>query len=171
MKAEADAKQIFFYYACNTFFMAHDGAYEEYKRYGISEAQEKEWRREYIALWISRLEVDDLTPVDHFSNAWASEALPVLMEMGDKGDSYAKLWYANAIWHLADGSNCDMTLRWKARNVATDLWQSLQTERIVLTQGHKEHIRPFLWAVHASTPEEYVRFYASRQLKSAQKPR
>ena len=98
MKDEVDVRRIFFDYACNGFFMAHDGVYEEYKRYGISEAQEKEWRREYVALWVSRLEIDDLMPVDRLRDAWAGEALPALMEMADRGDSYAKLWYANAIW-------------------------------------------------------------------------
>jgi hypothetical protein len=166
---EADAKRMFFDYACNTFFMLHDGDYEEYKEYGISEAQEKGWRREYIALWVSRLEVDDLTPVDRLRNAWASEALPALIKMADKGDGYAKLWYANAVWHLADGSNCDMALRQEARKAAVGLWQSLQAGYIELTQAHKEHVRQYLWAFHASTPEEYVRIYASRQLKSAQK--
>lgn len=169
MKDEAEAKKMYFDYACNIFFMLHDGDYEEYKEYGINEAQEKEWRHEYIALWVSRLEVDDLTPVDRLSNAWASEALPAIMEMADQGDSYAKLWYANAIWHLADGSNCDTISRWKARKAAIDLWQSLQTECIVLTQRHNNHIRPYLWAFHASAPEEYVRSYARQQLKSAPK--
>jgi hypothetical protein len=168
MKDEADAKRMFFEYACNSFFMSHDGVYEEFKRYGISEAQEKEWRREYIVQWIGRLEVDDLTPVNRLHDAWASEALPALIEMASKGDSYAKLWYANAIWHLANGSDCSMILRWKARKAAIDLWQLLQAECIELTQAHKEHIRQYLWAFHASIPEEYVRIYASRQLKSAQ---
>ena len=55
MKDEADAKRMFFDYACNSFFMSHDGVYEEYKRYGISEAQEKERCREYIALEYMRI--------------------------------------------------------------------------------------------------------------------
>ena len=165
---EADAKRMYFEYACHTFFMANDGVYDEYKKFGISEVQEKEWRREYIELWVSRLEVDDLTPVDRLRGAWAGEALPPLIELADRGDSYAKLWYANAIWQLANGTNIDMTLRWQARKVAVDLWQSLQTERIELTKSHEEHVRQCQGAFHASTPEEYVRIYASRQLKSAQ---
>jgi hypothetical protein len=164
---EADAKHMYFEYACRTFFMANDGVYDEYMKFGISEAQEKEWRREYIALWVSRLEIDDLTPVDQLRNAWAGEALPALIEMADKGDSYSKLWYATAIWQLANGTNIDMTLRWRARKVAVDLWQSLQTDRVELTEGHRAHIASYLPAIQASTPEEYIRRYARQKLESS----
>ena len=45
------AKKMFFDYACHTFFMQNDGVLEEYKKFGISESQETEWRREYISFW------------------------------------------------------------------------------------------------------------------------
>ncbi|CAG0934793.1 hypothetical protein TFLX_03669 [Thermoflexales bacterium] len=162
---------MFFDYACNTFFMSHDGVYEDYKCYDISDAQEKEWRREYIALWISRLGVDDLTHVDRLCDAWADEALPALMEMAAKGDSYAKLWYANAIWQLADGSSCDMLVRWKARRVANALWQSLLTEDIELTESHKVHIASLLPALQSSAPDEYIQRYARQRLESMHHPK
>ncbi len=95
-QSEEPAKKMFFDYACNTFFMAHDGVLEGYKLFGISEAQEAEWRREYIAFWTSQLSTDDLTAVDQLRNAWAGEALPDLIRVADTGDGYAKLWYANA---------------------------------------------------------------------------
>ena len=56
----------------------------------------------------------ELIAVDKLSNAWAVEAIPALIEMADKGDSYAKLWYANALWRLAGGaSGISVTMRKK----------------------------------------------------------
>jgi hypothetical protein len=58
MKAEeetVDAKYMFFDFAY-THSSRRTMAFIRFKRQGASDAQEKEWRRAYIALWVSRLE-------------------------------------------------------------------------------------------------------------------
>ena len=113
------------------------GLGEEYKKYGISENQEQEWYREYIEFWVNQLSVDDLTPVNRLSDAWAGEALPDLIKMADQGDSYAKLWYANAIWDIAKGVSVSGSLRRQARNTSINLWQSIVQGSIEVSENHK----------------------------------
>ncbi len=53
------AKELFFHYGCNKGMMVR-GSYEssdckEYLTYGISEAQEAEWREAYIEYWRRQL--------------------------------------------------------------------------------------------------------------------
>jgi hypothetical protein len=70
------------------FFIDHDGRDTEYAAYGISKEEEAEWRKEYIALWVSRLSAEDLTAVNRLCDAWAVEALPNLMKHSDEGDDF-----------------------------------------------------------------------------------
>jgi hypothetical protein len=161
------AKKIFFDYACNTFYMAHDGELEEYKKIGVSAAQEAEWRREYISFWVSQLSIDDLTAVNRLGETWAGEALPDLIKMAGQGDGYAKLWYANAIWKLANGASISATMRDQAIKTAINLWQSLVQRPIELSDNHKAEISPNMKPLDASTPEEYVLNYAKRKLAEA----
>lgn len=161
------AKKLFIDYACNHFYMDRDGAGIEYDKYGISEAEEKKWRREYISFWVNQLSTDDLTAVDKLSDAKATEALPALIEMADKGDSYAKLRYANAIWCITTSG---AYVRPKAEKAAIDLWQSLVQGAIEISENHKTDIsRSSMKNLEASTPEEYVLDYAVRQLERVKK--
>ena len=41
------AKEMFFYYGCSHFFMAHEGDYEKYKKFNISKEQEIQWVSEF----------------------------------------------------------------------------------------------------------------------------
>lgn len=161
------AKKIFFDYACRHFHIDRDGLGEEYKRFGISKAQEKEWRREYIDFWVSQLSIDDMTPVNRLSDAWATEALPDLIKMADKGDSYAKLWYAIAIWKLAEAIRISVPLQEQARKTAINLWQSIVQGPIELSNNHKTTIIRSMKSLDTSTPEEYVLNYANRRLVAA----
>jgi hypothetical protein len=161
------AKGMFFEYACNTFFMNNDGVLNDYLRFGISPAQENEWRQEYISFWVNQLSVDDLTAVDKLRDAEAGESLPSLMAMAREGDGYAKLWYANAIWQLANRANISKELRIQACQVAINLWQDLVEQKFDITEDHKGKIFPYLRALDASTPEEYVINYARHRLREA----
>jgi hypothetical protein len=166
--SEQQAKEMYFEYACNAFYMDHDGVYQQYKSFGISEAQEAAWRREYIVFWIDRLSTDDLTAVNKLRDAWASEALPELIKIADTGDDYAALWYANAIWRLACGTTISTAMQGLAIQTATRLWQSLTQRPIKISASHQALIAPYMWALKASTPQEYVRNYARGQLAEAE---
>ncbi len=158
---------MFFEFACNTFFMAQDGVLEQYKKFGVSKAREEEWRREYISFWVGQLSTDDLKAVDRLRDAGASEALPSLIRMARKGDSYSKLWYGNAIWALANGASLSGSMREEAINAAIAVWQLLVEQAIELSDNHKAQVLPHLRSLDASTPEEYVLNYAKRQLTAA----
>lgn len=161
----AEAKQLFFYYACNHFFMDHDGAGERYRKFSVSPAQEKEWRQEYIAFWLSKLSTDDLEPLDKLGDAWAHEVLPQLIALADKGDGYAKLWFANTIWQLTQSGETPRELIEQGRDLALNLWRSLVDKPVVLSQSHSEKITPLAQqALGASTPKEYITNYAKRKL-------
>lgn len=158
------AKKIFFDYACNHFYMERDGVGKEYENFGVSEAEEKEWRREYISFWVSQLSIDDLTAVDKLYYAWAVEAVPALIKMADKGDSYAKLWYANALWHISDSSRISVTMREDARRTAINLWQTIVQQPVELSENHRAKIISYK---SSSSPEKYVLNYAKSNLENA----
>ncbi|MDY0020665.1 MAG: hypothetical protein RBT47_11765 [Anaerolineae bacterium] len=160
-----EAKKLFFEFACNHFYMDHDGMGETYAQFDVSEAEEAQWRQEYIALWVSRLSTEDLTAVNSLTSAWAGEALPALIAMADKGDSYARLWYANALWDLATGISTAAETHEQAIQTAVRLWRSLSQGPIELSESHRAMITPSsMNYLEAATPEEYVRNYAKRRL-------
>lgn len=161
------AKKLFFEYSCNQFFMIHDGVYQEFKRYGIRQEQEIEWRNEYISYWEGQLSLDDLHPVDQLVNTMAVESIPYLIKLVGKGDGYAKLWYANALWKLCDSENAPRELRKQGKQKSIEIWQELSKQPIgEITENHKKKIMPFVFAMDASTPEEYVHNYARKQMES-----
>jgi len=158
------AKKLFFEYACNHFYMAHDGIEQEYRQFAVSPAEEEEWRREYVALWVSRLSPTDLTAVNRLTAARAGEALPALLAVAEQGDAFARLWYANALWDLATTVVSPAEVQRQAFRTAIDLWESLLREPIDLTAAHRAEIWPNVVWLEATTPEEYVQNYARRQL-------
>lgn len=106
--------------------MFHNGESEKYKKYRINKRQEKVWRKEFFVHWISRPEPNDLTALKRLENAGAMEALSEIIFQADKGDGYAKLRYADAIWSIAD-------IPWyfkrkQALVTAINLWKSLVEE-------------------------------------------
>lgn len=165
------AKKIFFDFACNHFYMQRDGVEEEYERFGITSKEEAEWRKEYIEFWVERLSVDDLQPVNRITEASAGEALPDLLKMADKGDSYAKLRYSNAIWQLAMGADISLALKNQTAKMSVRLWQSIVEEPFQLTEKHQEEISALLnkykSLTNASTPQEYILNYAKSKLAEA----
>ena len=174
------AKRIFYYYACNHFFLDRDDMREEYEEYGITKAQEREWTAEYISFWTDRLSPEDLTAVDRLHQADAWEALPALMKMAPRGDSYAQLWYGNAIWGIAWSGQTTLSFRPRkdrarlekmykeAATVSIGLWRHLTTGKITISDEHRAKIAPYVAFLRATTPEGYVVNYAKDKLAEAE---
>lgn len=160
------ARQMFFEYSCSQYFMIHDGVYQEFKKFGIRYEQELEWRKEYILHWESQLSLENLQPVEKLENAMAIESISNLINLAKKGDGYAKLWYANALWKLCNTENELTDLQKQGKQMSIEIWQELSQQPISeISESHKKKIMPFLFAMSASTSEEYVRNYAKQQLE------
>jgi hypothetical protein len=165
----AEAKKMFFDYCCNHFFMNHNDELDKYRKYRISKRQEKLWCKEFNAYWISRLTPNDLTALHQLENAGAIEALPEIISQADKGDGYAKLRYADAIWWIAD-------IPWYfkrklALDTAIRLWKSLVEKPFEITEAHRAEISGYLDFLKLKTPEEYVVTFAKRNLREKAKMR
>ena len=160
------AKEIFFENNCHQTTMIREGVYEEFKKYGGNYELQQKWRKEFISYWVGELSTEDLTPVDRLHFAWGEEALPELIEMSQKGDGYSRLWYANAIWDLTKSETVSEDTRKKGEETAIRIWEDLVNNPIEnLSEGHKKTTTPALFALGASTPEEYVVNYAKSQLQ------
>jgi hypothetical protein len=134
------AKEIFFQYSCNHFFLDRDVDAEEYKKFDVSNEQENKWIREYVSHWISKLSVDDFQAVDNLRATSAGEALPEMFRISELGDSFTKLWYANAIWSIACGGIMSPMMRERARRKSISLWQSLLDNPIEFTDDHRKKV-------------------------------
>jgi len=159
------AKKLFLEHECSHYQMGHEGVYNEYKKYRISKEKEKEWRNEFASNWTSRLSVDDMTPVDKLKAAGAYEALPNLFDLAAKGDSYVKLWTADAIWTLAIQKDIDANLKKQAIDTALELLNSIIEGKVPLSEKYKKKISNYplmIKRLNASTPEEYVVNFAKR---------
>lgn len=169
MNNKAEAKKIFFDYACRHFHMDRDGIGEVYKKFGISEAEEAVWRQEYISFWRGQLSADNVEAIKKLGNALASEALPDLIKLAGQGDSYIKLWCAIEISSLISLSGAPSTLQEQAQKTVIDLWQSLAQGPIELSDNHQKKITSTMMKfLGASTPEEYISNYAKRALPETQ---
>jgi hypothetical protein len=154
------AKSLYFEFACNHFFMDHDGFGNEYRSYQISQGEEMEWRAEFIEFWKTHLSLDNMRPLHLLEHAGAIEALPEIITMSRKGDDYSKFWYACTIWNLAYG----YVNRNEAIRIALRIWISLSIRAKNITPKHKNEISKFMKNLGASTPEGYLKNYSRRKL-------
>jgi hypothetical protein len=122
------AKKLFFEYACNHFFMDREEAGTIYKKYGVSDAQEMEWRKEYIALWTGQLSADSIEAVNKLRFAGAAETLPQLIEWAEKGNDSSRLQYASAIWDLSRRTLLAKDLREQAEDTAIKIWETIAAQ-------------------------------------------
>lgn len=152
------AKEIFFQYACNHFYLNREVEAVEYKRFDISKEQEKIWYREYVSYWISQLSLDDLGALNHLRDAYAEEALPELLRLSTLGDSFAKLSFANTIWDIAYGGMMSPIMRERSRRKAVSIWQALLNNPIELTDSHGQIVT-----------EDYILNYARNKLEESKK--
>lgn len=156
------AKKMFYDYECNHFYMFKEGELEKYEKYKVSEKQEKIWHDEYIAYWLGRLSVDDLTALWHLRNSWTQEIIPTLISMSAKGDSYAKFWFAETILRL---SGKQTRINKQGREAAIKIFKSLIKGKIRISDNHRAEIsQGMMVALNASTPEEYLVKYSKRKL-------
>jgi inosine-uridine nucleoside N-ribohydrolase len=128
------AKSLFFEHLGSKFGMSHNGVLDEYEYYGISEAQEAEWRKELIAHLVSRLSPYDVTAAVRLCAMYADEALPDVLRFADKGDSYARLIYANVLWDIATfaGASASRRVVKQACETAVRLWHELVQGPVVV---------------------------------------
>jgi hypothetical protein len=152
------AKKIFFEYRCNEFYMAREG--EDFAKYRISEEQKAEWRKEFITEWKNQLSTDDLTALQKLHDAEAFEAVPDLIAMIDKGDSFAKLEIVRALWTMSR-KIADKTMRKRTVDSARNTLQFILDNPVQVSEEHKIHIRQLL----KESPEEYIIPMAKQLLK------
>jgi hypothetical protein len=165
---QEQAKKIFIEYSCNPYYMSREGI--NFSQYHIAKEREAEWRNEFITEWISKLSTDDLTAVHKLEGASAIEAVPDLLAIADKGDSYVKLWVANAIWTISFKDDMERALQKQTRDAAMELLELIIASQVQLSENHKKAIpSEGIKNLHASTPEEYIVNYAKRLLKEAKK--
>jgi len=120
------AKEIYFYYACNHFFLDREN--EEYKGYGITKAEEEKWKQEYITDWIGKLSASDFTALHRLRDAGADKALPALMRIAREGDTHSQLEFADAIFWIANGVMKPQTIHEQAIRLAFSIWESLANQ-------------------------------------------
>jgi len=162
------AKKIFFEYSCNEFNMAREG--ENFDKYRLSEEQKAEWRNEFIAGWIRKLSVDDLEAVNRLGTAEAIEAVPDLLGIAEKGDSYARLMIAGAIKSASSKYGIDKNLQKQTLVSVIKLSESIVGSQIQLSEKHKKEILAFHPSILGTlTPEEYVLKVAKFVLSEAKK--
>jgi len=162
-----NAKKIFFDFACNYYYMQHDGVYEEYKKYNITDEQEKDWRREYIEFWVIKLSVEDTLPLRRLMDADAQELIPALVNMANNGDSYTKYWCAKAILDFSMGKK---VFTEQLKETIHSLLKPLAEKPITISKQNKTKITfssMLLFGVF--TPESYIRKYAKLQLDNLER--
>ncbi len=162
------AKKIFFEYSCNEMEAARDG--NSIGKYRISEEQKAEWRKEFIAYWISKLSVDDLEAVIRLTGASPLEAIPDLLGIVENGDSYAKLMITGAIQAASSNHGIDKNLRKQTLDRVIKLYESIVENQIQLSEKHRKEILAFHPSIlNDLTPEEYVLKVAKFVLSEARK--
>ena len=157
-----EAKKMFLHYGCNHFYMMKEGASKEYEKYHVGKKQEKIWHDEYIAHWLEKLSVDDLTALWSLKNSWTQDVIPTLIGMADKGDSYAKFWFADTILWI---SGNQMVANKQGKQAAIELFKSIVQGPVVISEQHRQEVdQSTMNALDASTPEEYLINYSRRKL-------
>lgn len=163
----ARAKEIYFKYCCNSFFLHREDDAEEYESYKASREQERQWREEFVEIWKTRLRGEAfLQALFCLRTASAGKALPeILAAAGDAADGYAKLKFADAIWELASSLEAAPPLRERAARKASELWRELLEQPFDISDTHRRIIAHSLAAFGAATEEEYVKKYARNMLR------
>jgi len=163
----ARAKEIFFKYCCNSFFLHREDDGEEYDSYNVATEEERLWRQEFIRHGKSRLtEEDFLRALACLRTTHAGEVLPEVLAAADEAaDGFAKLWFANTIWELAPAVIVTPALREQAVRKAATMWRELVEKPFELSDYHRQAIAQSLAAFGVSTEEEYIRKYARNMLR------
>jgi len=110
--SEDRAKELFFSYYGNEFFMWKDGDLDEYKSYNISKCQELHWRGELIDKLCSELEVKHSSSlngliliINYFGEYDLLEkVLYFISDNYGEADSFLKLRYAEELFDIIEKS-------------------------------------------------------------------
>jgi len=158
---------MFFDYECNQFYMMKADVEEEYVKFGVSKEQQELWRIEYVKHWLGELSIENLEPLHHLRSAGnPQEILPILFDLLNKGDSYAKFWIAHTI---LDFSTHSMITNRKGKEIALQAFKELIEGKIVISEKNKSKIdQGMMFFLKATTPEEYILNY-SHQLYRQEK--
>jgi hypothetical protein len=155
------AKELFWEFACNHFFIAHDGMMDEYlKLGGKNPEEEKIWRAEYIEYWINNFAQDELLALRKLGDATAVEALARLTNYHTFRDDWIKFWYAFYILELSNASQ-EKQQKQHAQNKADRLLRELIREDLSILPEHRAWLsKEAQEALSAATAEEYIKHYA-----------
>ncbi len=138
MQKKRTAKEIYMRYGCSTSGRWREGDYDEYKSHGISEEQEREWRKEYQKDLLDRFESDPCNGA-----CWSSaymycttqreqESLdPLMNTLEDKKsemDSFSKMMCAKEILEFLKNEWIRRDRRERLRSLGIDLLQSVIRE-------------------------------------------
>lgn len=161
------AKEMFWQYACNHFFIAHDGVHEEYAKLGGGDKEaEAIWRAEFISDQLSKLSVHDFDPLQQLRNANAGEAIPGLLEIHDYGDDYSRFWYAFTLHDLARYESATKTNKKRALSKALDLWNEIIKSPKGISEVNRAQVGDFMLEnLEAKTAEGYVKNYTESKLR------
>ena len=157
------AKKMFFDYGCSHFYMMKEDVEKEYKKFGISIQQEDLWTQEYVAHHLDELSNGDLNALHSLSHTGSQEIFPVLFDLLNRGDSYAKFWIAHTTLKLSTKSSIKNK---KGEEIALQAIKELIEGKIEISTENKLKITPdMMWALKASTPEGYILNYAKQLYK------
>jgi hypothetical protein len=148
----AEAKRVFFEYSCNGLYMAQNDVH--FSQYRVSKELQTEWRNEFVAYWRGQLSTEDLTAIQKLRDAQAVESIPDLLAMVGKGDSYAQLRIAEALWALS--YLADKALKKQTKAAGIQLARSILDHPIQVSESHKIEIA----RLGSKSPEEYIVLFA-----------
>jgi len=148
-----EAKKIFFEYSCSGLEMARNDVH--FENYHITRQQEEAWRNEFIAYWRNQLSTEDMTAVQKLRDADAVEAVPDLLGMLGKGDTYAQLRVAEGVWALSYWVK-DKAQKKQAKEAAVRSAHSILANPIQVSERHKIEIA----RLGGSSPENYIITFA-----------
>ena len=159
------AKEIFWDYSCNHFFLERDGVKEQYiKLGGYILSDECKWRKEFIDFWLNQMSINEIQSFQKLVDAEAGEILSQFIEFNSFRDDYIKFWYAYELLNLSKFSSAPL-LRKRATLRAKFTLLELASGSIFLNVENRKLIdNRMLEALCASDPEGYIKNYAQRLL-------
>lgn len=167
---DSAAKKLFWKYACNHFYIAHDGVHGEYEKLGGGDKEkESVWRAEYIQDRVERLTPNSFDIFHDLKSANASEAIPFLLRIDEFSDDYSKFWIAFTLNDLASYQSTTKENKKNALRQSEKLWKEILEKPKGITDEHRKLVVPYmLEALEADDAECYVRNYTQTKLKEQQ---